>query len=233
MRKWLVFFSTFAFVIGLSFCSYVYYYRADFVANSLKNLYGFPVKVAKMRVAKSGIKLLDVVVYNPSEFILQPALSIHSVEIKMTPAELFAAVCGIRSAHIRKINIVDPLVNIEILNANSRDNNWAKILAHLTTQVDTSRTSRRFSIDKINVQDINIQVRNHALVKGTKHPKSIGHIELATIDSNQDTTIPESIFWTTKICLTEVAKRVDQAEFTQSLEASSQLQKRPQNLKIK
>jgi len=232
MRKWIVFFLAFALLIGVSFSSYLFFYRAEFVSNSLGRLYGVPVKVSKVRISKSGIKLLNVVVYNPSEFVLQPALSIACIDVRMQPKELFTLLLSSQPCVLKKIRIVDPLVGIEMLNPNGTDNNWIRILASLANELNLP-TGRRVKVSKIDLQDIVIEVRNRSVGKGLKRPPPIGHIEMSQVEKDKAMTIPELVYWVTRLSLLEIGERLPQSDFTKAIESAPQPQTHSQILQIR
>jgi hypothetical protein len=125
MKKWIIFFASFIFVIAICFSSYLYLYRAEFASNALSKLYGTPVKIQKIRVTQNDIEFQNVTVFNPSEYILQPALQINKVFLKMTPLDALSSIFAEEPITIKKVRISDPQITIETQDSK---NNWKKLL---------------------------------------------------------------------------------------------------------
>lgn len=231
MRKWITFFSAFALLIVISFSSYIYFYRAEFLATSLSRLYGVPVKVSKVRLSKSGVKLFNVVVYNPSDYVLQPALSIACVDVKIKPTELVSLLLTSQPATLRKITLIDPLVGIEMKNPTGTENNWINILTHMAKEVDQP-AKRKIQVPKIDLQDLVIELRNHSARKNAKRPPPIGHIEIVPNKKGSPITLSELTYWVTKLTLVQIGERLGQSDFTNAIKSCPQPQTRPQTLQI-
>ncbi|MBS0634600.1 MAG: hypothetical protein JSR37_03965 [Verrucomicrobia bacterium] len=172
MKKWLIFFSTFLFAIVVSFTSYLYLYRAEFTAQALSRLYGTPVQIANIRVTGKDIELQRLVLYNPPEYTMQPALTIKRVMLKMTPLQAVGYFFGI-TPNIRRIEIIDSTIAIDETHP---ETNWNTFLSNLKPH--TASTSHLCVVKSIILRDTSFQIKNKSLHQHTEKLPSIYEIEI-------------------------------------------------------
>lgn len=197
MKKWLIFFSAFLFVVFVSFSSYLYLYRAEFTATALSRLFGTPVQLANIRVTAKDIELQRLVVYNPPEYAMQPALSIKKTMLKMSPLQVVGYFLGFHPT-IRRIEIIDSTIAID---ETDPETNWNKLLSNLHTRINDN--SHTCNVKKIILRDVSFEIKNKALHKHSLHPPSIYEI---SIDLPEDAETPEKIIYhITNQCLKESA----------------------------
>lgn len=219
MKKWILFFASFAFGVVICFCSYVYLYRAEFTSAALTKMYGTPVKVSKIRVTSTDIELQNVTVYNPSEYTMQPALSVAKISVKITPRDILVALLGYRQVNIRKVSIVDPLIGIEMINKQGTENNWVPLLNNLAASSDRGGAGRTFHIKKLSLNDIAIELKNRSVRKHTKRPPAINRISMGMQDDALPKAVSSILYWVTKQSLEEIGQKLGQAAFTNAISA--------------
>lgn len=210
MKKWLIFFFSFTLLVLVSFCSYLYLYRAEFLSSSLTRMYGTPVKVAKVHVSKRGFKLQQVEIFSPTEFTMQPAASIKNIEVRMALSELFPLLFGYRSVEIRSIAIEDPYFAIETHDA--LQFNWTQILSRMAKNFKSDSPSCSLSIGEVSLSDISVDI------KSRKNGPRISHIELSGIKRNELLSTTELLFQITKCTLLKIGKSEELDGFCNSLE---------------
>jgi hypothetical protein len=219
MKKWLFFFLTFALLIIICFSSYLYFYRADFLSIALTRLYGTPVKVSKVHLSKHGIKLQNVILYNPTEFTLQPALTAVAIEVKMDLSELPACLIGYRPVVIHKLNVIDPHFGIEMQNAHGTQNNWVVLLNRIVKNCGPAQSGRTFLIESATLRDVTVEIRHRAVSKATKRPPQIDRIDLSEIKHMPAMNMSQVLFLTSKLALRQIGEKLGLTEFAQSIEA--------------
>ncbi len=230
MKKWLIFFSAFALVVTICFSSYVYLYRAEFTSAALSKMYGTPVKINRIRVTSTDIELHNVTVYNPSQYSLQPALSLSKVSIKMTPADMIEALIGLTPANIRRISVKDPLVGIELTNAEGTTSNWKDIVTNLQKNAPGGRT---YNVREIMLNDLAIDVKHRAVRKHTQHPPSINRLTMREPDNLEPKTLSQVLYWSTKLALEQIGSHIDQPAFTATITAIPCPDSDPEPYKLK
>jgi hypothetical protein len=210
MKKWLFFFFSFAMLILVSFTTYVYMYRAEFLSNALTKLYGTPVRVAKVHLSKRGLKLQQITLFNPPEYIQQPAATAETIDIKMAPDELIAAIFGYRPVKIRKIAIHDPHFSIILQNGSPHDNNWTKIIRALRKNTSTTKLGRKVNVSEFVLNDVSVEIRKRPKSKANSRLPEIPQLDLDASTLPRDTPLEQLIYLTTVRALTELTKKIDQ-----------------------
>lgn len=213
MKKWILFFTSFALVVAICFLSYLYLYRAEFTSTALSKLYGVPVKVARIRVTAKDIELQNITIYNPTEYAAQPASTIAKVMVKMTPLDVATSFLGFDTT-IRKITVVDPTVCIEMTNETGSESNWKTILSNMAQHIKTAPQTRTFTLQSISARDIATEIRNKAVRKHTKRPSAIHEIALSPQGPQ---TLDNLIYWSTQQMLLEIAQKQNLPDFATSL----------------
>ncbi|MCE5295178.1 MAG: hypothetical protein LLF94_11275 [Chlamydiales bacterium] len=216
MKKWILFLAAFALFICICFFSYLYLHRAEFCSQSLSNLYGTPVKVARVVVTKDFIELQNVSVYNHTQYVMQPALTISKITLKVSPLDALKSLFG-RPITVRKANIEDAKFSIEMTNFDGSENNWVNLLSNMAKKVDATTPSRLYRIQTLTFHYVTADIRNKAAHKHAKHIRSVKKLTLTTSSKTPPNTPQSLIYWSTKEVLAQIATHQEHPGFTTSL----------------
>jgi len=214
MKKWIFFFGFFAILISACCALYVYTYRVDFAQTILSRILRTPVQVAAIEISKDGLYVQKLEVHNPADCLLQNAFSCSSINFKMNWKELTKAFIDDNSKGIvvDEVRICQPYMSLELFNLLGSDNNWTRILNHLNSKKptrDKHKPARTFTIKKIILENIQVEIRNHLIGKAVIRPKEIEQIEINDIGSKSPMTSQQLVYIIATTVLNQVGKNLD------------------------
>ncbi len=191
MKKWCFFFITFVFFMLITFGTYLYLYRAQFVSAVLTKSLGTQVKVEKLDITKDGVYIRKFVIMNPSTCSIPKAFSVNSIDILMQWETILATIFGGQGIVIDKIEIKQPFVSLEMFNVVGSDNNWNRILNNMPLNMQSKEnraSSRTFLIKEVTLTKIELQARNDALGGISIKTPIIERISIKNLSNTPHTT---------------------------------------------
>ncbi len=193
---------------------YVYSYRVDFAQTILSRILRTPVQVKALEITKDGLYVQKLEIHNPSDCLLQNAFSCSSISFKMDWKELVKAFFDDNSKGISvdEVTIKQPYMSLELFNLIGSDNNWTRILNHLNSKKpnrEKLKPARTFTVKKIIIEKMQVEVRNHLIGKAAIRPIEIEKIEINDVGSKSPMTSQQLIYIIATTVLNQVGKNVD------------------------
>ena len=216
MKKWILFLASFALFICICFFSYLYLHRAEFCSHSLSNLFGTPVKVARVVVRKDLVELQNVSVYNQTQYVMQPALTVARISLRVSFLDALKSLFGF-SVTVRKVHVEDAKFSIEMTNAEGSENNWVNLLSHMAQTVDATTPSRLYRIQILTFHYVTADIRNKAVHKHAKHVRSVKKLTLTTPCKTAPSTTQSIIYWSIREVLSQIAAHQEHPQFMTSI----------------
>jgi len=135
---------------------------------------GLEISTSNIWVTPSHLKMDQFRIKNPSNYRLRTAFSAKKVDAEYT-------FHGIKEnpAYIDQIVFDDAIITIECFNQNCSENNWKSLAGNQSTH------SSDYIIDRVVFQNLTIEVLNNYDVQIPKKIKTIPHLVLTQVSSEQ------------------------------------------------
>lgn len=193
MKRWILFFVLFALIVLGSFTSYLYLYRAEFIANSLSKTLGVPVKIKAVDISSNGLVIQKLTISNPRGCAIPKAFSASRLKIDANMTDLFLSGIGLSSKEIviPQIVVDSPIISLEVLSLLGRESNWSALVSHIPKMTPSqSDHSRRYRIDKLVLNQVELSVKNPFSDQILRSP-TIQQIAVENIGNGQPLTFEE------------------------------------------
>lgn len=220
MKKWILFFVFFALLILLSFGSYAYMARAQFLSSALSTALDTKVTVRHIDFSSDGLLVKDIVIKNPPGCELKDALTLARVQVKTNWSDLIKGVLGLSKQRIviNELRIDKPEMTFELFNVTGSDNNWSRILDKLSSDPAHKKAkdakkekkpsqSTEFTIEKLLLTDITLEMKHHSLGKASFKPALIERIEVRDLGKDNGVALQDICVEVASILMKEAANQ--------------------------
>lgn len=209
MGRWVIFILSFVLLVIVSFTSYLYIYRADFLSLALTRALETKVHLKAVTLSRHGLYIKSLQIENPPGSKVKKGFSAHDVKIKMRYLELLKAITGVMSNKITidAIVIEKPTLRMEIYDLNGADNSLKRLIERSAAQND-SLSSRMFMVKKVVITKVQLEVQHHNLPYGSLRPSPIAKFEIKNIGKKQPVSTKELLHTIAKGLLVEAEKEL-------------------------
>ena len=206
MRRWILFYLFLFSAIALGFFSYLFIHRAEFASIILTKTLKTSVRVDEICLSKRGIQVVNFRISNPEGCMLKKAFSTDRISVMLAWRELLKVITGIGASHIElsEIAIHRPYIGLELFNDSGSDNNWKRLFDTLPPSTVTA-SSRRFSVEKLIITKIRVQMLRRTASLTTINPPVIARLDITKLGENSPLTAEELLHSTFMLLLDEVA----------------------------
>ncbi len=216
--KWFCYFFSFLAAILIGFFGYLFVYRANFLSNILTQTLQTPVRIEEIIITKTGIEFTKFTIHNPPGCQIKKALSAASIAVTFDWLDFI--LCCARSdtttTPIKEIAVQAPYVSLELFNFNGSDNNWKRMLAHMTDD-EQQPVSHTFTVDKLIFTHITVEMLNKSVSKTPSKLTLIQKIEKCDLGNEEAVSLREINYTAFELLLSEIATELRMKSITQGI----------------
>lgn len=212
-KRWVLFFFLFILLISLSFASYLYHYRAEFISLEFSKALNTPIKIKNIDFSKNGLIIKGLRIQNSRGCAQKIAFQANQIDIKISLQDILKALSGFQSQNImiERIKINKPEMDVELFTQTGSDTNW-KYLLNAMSSTNSELTSRKFVVKKLLFSNVQLAVKQPNQTRSIPRPTLLKRVELQNIGEDSPKTLQQVFYKAFSLLTTDTAKELQLPE---------------------